>query len=131
MKIKCESNLSFPEARKKYEQFYTGQTYSSAVKPGNCNKSTQTDNKSTQMDDSFTEYLKQQTTEKTQCTQEKRNSYPHTGKSNNSHPGPALKAATLEMMKKIEEKKRKEEKDKLKQQQKKERRQLYHKQQSK
>ena len=50
-------------------QFYTGQTYASAVKPGTCNKSTQTDNKSTQTDDSFTEYLKQ-TTEKTQGTKE-------------------------------------------------------------
>ena len=124
IKIKCENNLSFPEARKQYEQFYTGQTYARAVKPGTCNKSTQTDNKSTQTDDSFTEYLKQQTTEKTQgtqekrnSTQEKRNSSPHPGKSNSSHPGPALKAATLDMMKK-DEKKRKEEKDKLKQQKK-------------
>ena len=73
--IKCENNLSFPEA-----QFDTGQTYASALKPGTCNKSTQTDNKSTQTDDSFTEYLKQQTTEKTQGTQEKRNSSPHPGK---------------------------------------------------
>ena len=56
---------SFPESRKQYEQFSTGQTYASAVKPGTCNKSTQTDNKSTQTDDSFTEYLKQQATEKT------------------------------------------------------------------
>ena len=114
IKIKCENNLSFPEARKQYKQFYTGQTYASAVKPGTCNKSTQTDNKSTLTDDSFTEYLKQQTTEKTQGTQEKRNSSPQPGKSNSSHPGPALKAATLEMMKKDEEKKRKDEKDKLK-----------------
>ena len=114
IKIKCENNLSFPEARKQYKQFYTGQTYASAVKPGTCNKSTQTDNKSTLTDDSFTEYLKQQTTEKMQGTQEKRNSSPQSGKSNSSHPGPALKAATLEMMKKDEEKKRKEEKDKLK-----------------
>ena len=114
IKIKCENNLSFPEARKQYKQFYTCQTNASAVKPGTCNKSTQTDNKSTLTDDSFTEYLKQQTTEKTQGTQEKRNSSPQPGKSNSSHPGPALKAATLEMMKKDEEKKRKEEKDKLK-----------------
>ena len=54
----------------------------------------------------------------------KRNSSPHPGKSNSSHPGPALKAATLEMMK------RKEEKDKLKQQEKEERKQLYLKQQA-
>ena len=84
------------------------------IKPGTCNKSTQTDNRSTLTDDIFTEYLKQQTTEKTQGTQEKRNSSPQPGKSNSSHPGPALKAATLEMMKKEEEKKRKEEKDQLK-----------------
>ena len=112
-KIKCENNLSFPDARKQYEQFYTGQTYASAVKPGTCNKSTQTDNKSTQTDDSFTEYLKQ-TTEKTQGTQEKRNSSPHPGKGNSSHPGLALKAATLEMIEKDKEKKRKEEKTNLK-----------------
>ena len=61
LKIKCENNLSFPDARKQYEHFYTGQTYASAVKSGTCNKSTQTDNKSTQTDDSFTEYLKQTT----------------------------------------------------------------------
>ena len=90
LKIKCENNLSFPEARKQYMQFYTGQTYASAVKPGTCNKSTQTDNKSTQTDDIFTEDLKQQTTEKTRGTQEKRNSS-HPGKSNSSHPGPALR----------------------------------------
>ena len=54
LKIKCENNLSFPEARKQYKKFYTGQTYASAVKPGTCYKSTQTINKSTQTDDSFT-----------------------------------------------------------------------------
>ena len=63
-------------------------------------------------------------------TQGKRNSSPHPRKSNSSHPGPALKATTLEMMRKDEEEKRKEEKDKLKQQQKEERRQLYLKQQA-
>ena len=79
-KSNVKNNFSFPETRKQYEQFYTGQTYASAVKLGTCNKSTQTDNKSTQTDDSFTEYLKQQTTEKTQGTQEKRYSSPHPGK---------------------------------------------------
>ena len=113
LKIKFENNLSLPEAHKQYEQFYTGQTYASAVKPGTCNKFTQTDNKSTQTDDSFTECLKQQTTEKNQGTKEKRNTSPHPGKSNSSHPGPALKAATLEMIEKDKEKKKKEEKDKL------------------
>ena len=103
LKIKCENNLSFPDARKQYEQFYTSQTYASAVKPGTCNKSTQTDNKSTQTDDSFTEYLKQ----KTQDTKEKRNAPPHPGKSNSSHPGLALKAATLAMIEKDKEKKKK------------------------
>ena len=106
LKIKCENNLSFPDARKQYEQFYTGQTYASAVKPGTCNKSTQTENKTTQTDDSFTEFLKQ-TTEKTQGTKEKHNASPKPGKSNSSHSGPALKGATLEMIKKDEEKKRK------------------------
>ena len=81
MKIKCEQNISFPEARKHYEQFNGPKTYASAVKPGTCNKSTQTENKSTQKDDSFDEYLKQRT-EKTQGTQEKRNASPHPGKSN-------------------------------------------------
>ena len=61
LKIKCENNLSFPEARKQFEQFYQARTYASAVKPGTCIKSTETDNKTTQTDDSFTEYLKQQT----------------------------------------------------------------------
>ena len=63
LKIKCEQNISFPEARKQYEQFYQARTYASAVKPGTCNKSTETDNKTTQTDDSFTE---QQTQEKQQ-----------------------------------------------------------------
>ena len=53
------NKTSFPEARKQYEQFYQARTYASAVKPGTCNKSTETHNNSTQMDDSFTEYLKQ------------------------------------------------------------------------
>ena len=115
LKSKCENKLSFPEA---HRQFYTGQTYTSAVKPGTYNKSTQTDNKSTQTDDSLTEYLKQKETEKTQAgTQGKSYSSPHPGKSNSSHPGPALRQATLNMMKKDEEKK-KEEEDKLKKQQK-------------
>ena len=60
LKIKCEQNISFPEARKQYEQFYDTRSYASAVKPGTCNKSTQTDNTSMQTDDSFTEYLKKQ-----------------------------------------------------------------------
>ena len=125
LKIKCEQIISFPEARKQFEQFNGAKTYASAVKPGTCNKSTQTDNKSTQTDDSFTEYLQQQATEKTkEGTQGKSNSSPHPGKSNSS-PGPVLKAGTLEMIKKDEEKKRKEEKDKLKKQQKEERKQIF------
>ena len=90
LKIKCENSLSFPDARKQYEQFYTGQTYASTVKPGTCNKSTQTENKTTQTDDSFTEYLKQ-TTEKTQGIKEKRNASPKPGKSNSSHSGQPLR----------------------------------------
>ena len=113
LKIKCENNLSFPDARKQYEQFYTGQTYASAVKPGTCNKSTQTDNKSTQTDDSFTEYLKP-TTEKTQGTKEKRNASPKPGKSNSSHSGPALKGATLEMIRKMRRRRKKKRKTNLK-----------------
>ena len=58
--------MSFPEARKQFEQFYQARTYASAVKPGTCNKSTETHNNSTQTDDSFTEYLKKQTQEKQQ-----------------------------------------------------------------
>ena len=53
LKIKCEQNISFPEARKHYEQFNGPKTYASAVKPGTCNKSTQTENKSTQVDDTL------------------------------------------------------------------------------
>ena len=60
----------------------------------------------------MTEYLKQKETEKTQeGTQGKSYSSPHPGKSNLSHPGPALKQAILNMMKKDEKKK---EEDKLK-----------------
>ena len=132
LKIKCEQNISFPEARKQFEQFNGAKTYASAVKPGTCNKSTQTDNKSTQTDDSFTEYLQQQTNKQTKTkegTQGKSNPSPHPGKSNSS-PGPALKAGTLEMIKKDEEKKRKEEKDKLKKQQKEERKQIFLKEQA-
>ena len=69
LKIKCEQNISFPEARKQYVQFYQARAYASAVKPGGtCNKSTETDNKSTQTDDSFSEYLKKTDTRKTTRT---------------------------------------------------------------
>ena len=121
LKIKCEQNISFPEARKQYEQFFQARTYASAVKPGTCNKSTETDTKSTQIDDSFREYLKKQTEEK---QQEPPKGKPQE-KGNPSRPGQTLKPATLEMIRKDEEKKKKEEKDKLKKQQKDERRQQY------
>ena len=39
-KIKCENNISFPDANKQKEQFYTGQIYASSIKPSTCNKST-------------------------------------------------------------------------------------------
>ena len=121
LKIKCEQNISFPEARKQYEQFFQARTYASAVKPGTCNKSTEADTKSTQIDDSFREYLKKQTEEK---QQEPPKGKPQE-KGNPSRPGQTLKPATLEMIRKDEEKKKKEEKDKLKKQQKDERRQQY------
>ena len=125
LKIKCEQNITFPEARKQFEQFNAVQTYASAVKPSTCNKQTQTEDKDTQTDDSFDEYLKKQTaSEKT--SKEKTNEKQGKGTSSPS-PGPALKPATLEMMKKEGERKKKEEKDKLKKQQKEERRQQYHK----
>ena len=127
LKIKCEQNISLPEARKQYEQFYDTLSYASAVKPGTCNKSTQTDNKSTQIDDSFTEYLKQQE----QSSSEKHPRKHLWGKQDNNtsspRPGPALKPATLEMIEKEKERKKKEEKDRIKQQQKEERQQQYHK----
>ena len=82
--IKCE-NILFLNTRK---QFYTGQTYASAVKPGTCNKSTQTDDKSTKTDNNITEYKK--TSEKTQKgTQGKGSLSPYPGKSNSFHPGQA------------------------------------------
>ena len=129
LKIKCEQNISFPEARKQYEQFYQARTYASAVKPGTCNKSTETDNKSTQTDDSFTEYLKQQTQEKQQEPPKEKPKE----KGNPSRPGQTLKPATLEMIRKDVEKKKKEEKDKLKKKttKKDERRQQYHKEKAK
>ena len=66
------------------------------MKPGTCNKSTETDNKSTQTDDSFTEYLKQQTQEN---QQEPPKEKPQE-KGNPSRPRQILKPATLEMMRK-------------------------------
>ena len=65
LKIKYVNNLSFPEARKQFEQFYQARTYASAVKPGTCNKCTQTD-------DSITEYTKEKTSTQTQDTQKER-----------------------------------------------------------
>ena len=59
------------------------------MKPGTCNKSTETDNKSTQTDDSFREYLKQQTQEKQEPPKEKPQE-----KGNPSPPGQTLKPAT-------------------------------------
>ena len=99
LKIKCENTLSFPEARKQFEQFYQARTYASAVKPGTCNKSTETD-KTAQTDDSFTEYLKQQ-------TQEPPKGKPQEKSTSSSLPGPALKPATLGMIRKEGEKKKK------------------------
>ena len=61
IKIKCEQNITFPEARKQFDQFNAVQTYASAVKPSTCNKQTQTVDRETQTDDRFTEYLRQQT----------------------------------------------------------------------
>ena len=96
--IKCENNLSFPEARKQFEQFYQARTYASAVKPGTCNKSTQTEDKCTQTDDSITEY-----------TKEKKHQHKHKIPRKENHKKKyflfALKPATLEMMRKEEEKK--------------------------
>ena len=57
LKIKCEQNITFPEARKQFDQFNAVQTYASAVKPSTCNKQTQTEDRETQTDDSFTEYI--------------------------------------------------------------------------
>ena len=73
--------------------------------------------------------LKTDHRKKTQGTKEKRKTS-HPGNSNSSHPGPALKGATLEMVKKDEEKKKKEEKDNLKKQQKEERKQQWQKEQA-
>ena len=128
LKIKCENNLSFPDARKQYEQFYAGQTYAVLL-----NQALATNlHKLTTRAHRWTTALPmlKQTTEKTQGTQDKRNSSPHPGKSNSSHPGHTLKGATLEMMKKDEEKKKKEEKDKLKKHQKEERKQQWQKKQA-
>ena len=130
LKIKCENNLSFPDARKQYEQFYTGQTYASAVKPGTCNKSTQTENKTTQTDDSFDEYLKKQEKSQSDKTPKETPKGKQGKDASSPRPGPALKPATLEMMKKEEERKKKEEKDRIKKQQKEERKQQWQKEQA-
>ena len=71
LKIKCEQNITFPEARKIFDQFNTVQTYASAVKPSTCNK--QTEDRETQTDASLPEYLKKQTSsEKKQVKTRKR-----------------------------------------------------------
>ena len=64
--------MSFPEARKQFEQFYKARTYASAVKPGTCNKSKQTEDKCTQTDDSITEYTKEKISTQTQDTQKEK-----------------------------------------------------------
>ena len=69
LKNKCEQNISFPEARKHYKQFYGAKTYASAVKP--CNKATQTEDKTTQTGHSITEYKKINTNENARKSQEK------------------------------------------------------------
>ena len=107
LKIKCEQNITFPEARKQFEQFDAVQTYASVVKPSTCNKQTQTEDKDTQTDDSFDEYLKKKQHQK-KTSKEKTNEKQGKGTSSPS-PGPALKPATLEMMKKEEERKKKQE----------------------
>ena len=40
LKIKYENNLSFPDARKQYKQFYTGQTYANQALATNLHKLT-------------------------------------------------------------------------------------------
>ena len=102
LKIKYEQNISFPEARKQFEQFYAVQTYASAVKPNTCNKSTQTKHKQTQTDHSITNYKKETTSEK----KSKRKNETKGKRTSSPRPGPALKAATLELMKKEEERKK-------------------------
>ena len=129
LKIKCEQNISFPEARKQYEQFYDTRSYASALKLGTCNKSTQTENKTTQTDDSFDEYLKKQEKSPSEKTPKETPKGKQDKNTSSPRPGPALKPATLEMMKE-EERKKKEEKDKLKKQQKEERKQQWQKEQA-
>ena len=90
--------MSFPEACKQFEQFYQARTYASAVKPGTCNKSTQTKDKCTQTDDSITEYRK----EKNIHTNTR---YPEKKITRKKYFLFGLKPATLEMMRKEEEKK--------------------------
>ena len=97
---------------------------------GTCNKSTQTENKTTQTDDSFDEYLKKQEKSTSEKTPKETPKGKQDKNASSPRPGPALKPATLEMMKKEEEKKKKEEKDKLKKQQKEERKQQWQKEQA-
>ena len=62
--IKCEQNITFPEARKQFDQIIDVRTYANADKPSTCNKQTQTEDKETQTDDNITEYKKQTPSEK-------------------------------------------------------------------
>ena len=113
LKIKCVQNISFPEAQKHYEQFYDTRSYASAVKPGTCNKSTQTDNKSTHIDDSFTEYLKHQEQSSSEKTPKETPKGKQDKNTSSPRPGPALKPATLEMIEKEKERKKKKRKTEL------------------
>ena len=57
LNIKCEQNITFPKARKQFDQFIAVQPYANADKPSTCNKQTQTEDKGTQTDDNITEYI--------------------------------------------------------------------------
>ena len=69
LKIRGKNNISFPDTRKQYEQFYTGQIYASAVKPITGNQSTQTENKGAKTDDTITEYTMHKVPDKIQDKQ--------------------------------------------------------------
>ena len=91
---------------------------------------TQTKNKTTQTDDSFDEYLKKQEKSQSEKTLKETPKEKQDKSTSSPRPGPALKPATLEMMKKEEERKKKEEKDRIKKQQKEERKQQWQKEQA-
>ena len=154
LKIKCEQNITFPEARKQFEQFNAVQTYASAVKVSKDakirNRYNQVPHLTQDTNGKVTNSQKTQkpsTCNKQTQTEDKDtqtdDSFDEYLKKPKQHQKKQAKKKQMKNKEKVlhllvqgqhlsqqpweEERKKKEEKDKLKKQQKEERRQQYHK----